>query len=179
MVISFRDLMSCYPTGVTIVTSLDATGQPQGMTCSSLASVCLEPPTLLVCLHTRSHTYQAIDDRRRFAVNFLHGGSRAAAETFASSVDRFRQLRWTSSASGIPLLVEQSLAAAECIVSKQLPIGDHVVVFGEVTSLFECTSSVPLLYGLREYSTWEELAVYPEARGRPAHSSTRKSGVNE
>jgi flavin reductase (DIM6/NTAB) family NADH-FMN oxidoreductase RutF len=152
--------MSRFPTGVTVVTSLDASGRPQGMTCSSLASVCLDPPTLLVSLHAGSHTYRAVDERRRFAVNLLHGGGRVAAETFAAPVDRFGELTWERSPSGIPLLTDHSLAIAECTVSNSLAVGDHVVVFGEVVNLYECVSDVPLLYGLREYSSWQGAAVF-------------------
>ncbi|MGH3530178.1 MAG: flavin reductase family protein, partial [Pseudonocardiaceae bacterium] len=46
----FRTLMSVFPTGVAVVTTLGQDGSPQGMTCSALASVTPYPPTLLVCL---------------------------------------------------------------------------------------------------------------------------------
>src|SRR5439155_979792 len=46
----FRAMMSAFPTGVAVVTTTDADGRPHGMTCSSVCSVTLEPPTLLVCL---------------------------------------------------------------------------------------------------------------------------------
>ena len=72
----FRALMTRFPTGVTVVTAMDGGGRPQGMTCSSLASVCLRPPTLLVCLRTLSATQRAVEATGAFAVNLLHSGGR-------------------------------------------------------------------------------------------------------
>ena len=49
-------LMSSYPTGVAVVTAIDDDGNPHGMTCTSLASVALNPPTLLVSFQRTSGT---------------------------------------------------------------------------------------------------------------------------
>ncbi|MGW7793609.1 flavin reductase family protein, partial [Streptomyces tricolor] len=56
----FRDLMSRFPSGVTVVTARGPGGEPVGMTCSSVASVCTDPPTLLVCLRSDSATLAAV-----------------------------------------------------------------------------------------------------------------------
>jgi flavin reductase (NADH) len=42
----FRDLMSSFLAGVVIVTGMHPDGAPRGMTCSSVTSVTLLPPTL-------------------------------------------------------------------------------------------------------------------------------------
>ncbi|MFI6458779.1 flavin reductase family protein, partial [Streptosporangium amethystogenes] len=47
---AFRGFMSSYFTGVTIIASIDGDERPHGLTCNSLTSVTLDPPTLLVCL---------------------------------------------------------------------------------------------------------------------------------
>jgi flavin reductase (NADH) len=52
--------MSSFPTGVSIVTAMDRHGHPRGATCSSLASVTLSPPTLLVCLREHGGTLLAV-----------------------------------------------------------------------------------------------------------------------
>ncbi len=70
----FREFMSSYPSGVTIVTTYDHDGAPRGFTCSSMCSVTMEPPTLLLCVNTRSTTLDAVHDCTRFAVNLLHSG---------------------------------------------------------------------------------------------------------
>ena len=43
----FRTALGDYATGVTIITALDAAGQPIGMTANSFASVSLDPALVL------------------------------------------------------------------------------------------------------------------------------------
>jgi flavin reductase (NADH) len=148
----YKDLMSTFPTGVAVVTSIDNSGRPRGMTCSSLSSVTLVPPTLLACLRTGSATLHAVQDHRGFAVNLLHAQGRHAAELFSSPVgDRFSRIRWRPSCSGLPWLVADAFALAECTVSGTVEVGDHTVVFGEVDEV-TMTPGTPLLYGIRRFS---------------------------
>ncbi|MCT2589150.1 flavin reductase family protein [Streptomyces sp. N2-109] len=151
---SYRDLMSAFPTGIAVVTSLDVAGRPQGMTCSSMTSATLSPPTLLVCLRTGSATLEAVTSHRRFAVNLLHDGGRGAAEVFSGPhPDRFSWVDWKPSWSGLPWLVHDAFAVAECEVSGARRVGDHTVVFGEVDRISQ-VDGTPLLYGLRRFVAW-------------------------
>ncbi|GIG92293.1 flavin reductase family protein [Plantactinospora endophytica] len=151
-----RLLMSSYPTGVSVITAVDAYGMPHGMTCTSLSSVTLRPPTLLICLNAKSGTLAAIGDQGVFAVNLLHSGAQATAELFASRTpDRFRDVAWKpADRSGAPWLVDDALAVAECTVRRRLPVGDHDVVIGEVINL-RYSEGTPLLYGMRRYSRFD------------------------
>ncbi|GAA3463245.1 flavin reductase family protein [Saccharothrix longispora] len=149
-----RALMGSFPTGVAVVTAVGADGAPRGMTCTSLASVTLDPPTLLVCLDTARRTTAAVR-RGRFGVNLLHAPGRRAAEVFSSPVpDRFGAVAWRSAAvTGMPWLFEDSLAFAGCVVRESTVVGDHVVVLGEVSEI-NWSGGTPLMYGRREFSTW-------------------------
>ena len=156
----FRALMSDFPSGVAVVTALQPDGTPRGTTCSSLSSVTLSPPTLLVCLEGRSDTLDAIRAAGQFAVNLLHDCGRRAAETFAAKVpDRFARVGWRPApGSGLPWLTEDTLALAECRVSGLLETGDHTVVLGRVTHVVR-TPGAPLLYGRRQFSHWDPAAL--------------------
>ncbi|KWX04314.1 hypothetical protein TH66_02800 [Carbonactinospora thermoautotrophica] len=153
--IEHRALMSAFPTGVAVITALDEEDRPHGLTCTSLASVTLSPPTLLVCLDTRSGTLGAIRHGGQFAVNLLHSRSQRVAEIFSTPVpDRFGQVRWhRSTRLGVPWLVEDAFALAACTVSGSVLVGDHEVVFGEVREIM-VGDDVPLLYGMRRFATW-------------------------
>jgi flavin reductase (DIM6/NTAB) family NADH-FMN oxidoreductase RutF len=153
-VASYLDLMSSFPTGVSVVTTVDSEGRPQGMTCTSLTSVTVSPPTLLVCLRIDSATLRAVRHSGAFAVNLLHCDSRPAAELFASPCpDRFDRVRWRRSEAGLPWLVDEAFAIAECRVQNLLDVGEHTVVLGTVAALAQ-DPATPLLYGLRQFSTW-------------------------
>jgi len=169
----YRRLMSSFPTGVAVVTSVGADHSPRGATCSSLASITLDPPTLLVSLTTRSGTLAAILQRRCFAVNLLHARARRTAEIFSSPVaDRFRHVPWRpTDAEGLPWLERDTLAVAECTVAQLLAVGDHTLVLGEVSNVL-MLPDVPLLYGMRQFSTWQ-IGVPEHADPVPADRSER------
>jgi flavin reductase (DIM6/NTAB) family NADH-FMN oxidoreductase RutF len=152
----FRTMMSGFPTGVCVVTSVDADGAPWGMTCSSVCSVTLAPPTLLLCLRSGSPTLAAALDRGAFTVNLLHEGAQDAAELFASgNPHRFDLLPWEQHADAAgPHLVRDAHTVADCVVSLTQTIGDHVIVFGEVHRIARHRPRPPLLYGLRQFRAW-------------------------
>ncbi|HKT00663.1 MAG TPA: flavin reductase family protein [Rugosimonospora sp.] len=150
-----RTLMSMFPSGVSVVTTTGADGTPYGMTCSSLCSVTLEPPTLLVCLNTRGRTLPAIRARRYFGVNLLHSRARPAAELFArTGLDRFAAVHWEPSPhAGLPWLSADAFALAECRVAAVRVVGSHAVVYGQVVAV-DLADDTPLLYGLRRFAGW-------------------------
>ncbi|MET9763712.1 flavin reductase family protein [Streptomyces sp. NPDC006372] len=149
--------MTTHPAGVAIVTTAGPDGRPWGMTCSSLCSVTLQPPTLLVCLRGESPTLAALLEASAFAVNLLHDRAAPVADLFASgSPDRFDKVEWVPEPeSGLPHLIEDAHTIADCHVSETRPVGDHVVVFGEAIQVETRAnqSSSPLLYGLRQYGS--------------------------
>ncbi|WP_103500476.1 MULTISPECIES: flavin reductase family protein [unclassified Streptomyces] len=159
----FRALMSGFPSGVGVVTSVDHRGQPTGMTCSSLSSVTLQPPTLLVCLRDRSRTLVAIRESGAFAVNLLTQEARSTAELFASGApDRFGRVRWTMDADAAgPHLGHDAHAVADCRLTGTQLVGDHVVALGEVRRVVWHEEPRPLLYGLRRYAAWSAAVKEP------------------
>lgn len=151
--------MSTFCTGVTVVTAVAGDGRPHGLTCTSLTSVTVSPPTLMVCLDERSGTLVAIRDSGRFAVNLLHDGGRRAAEVFSSAApDRFDRIPWCHGETGGLWLMEDAFAVAECRVVKAVVIGDHVAVFGEVAHVRQ-RAETPLLYGMRRFGSWAKEVV--------------------
>ncbi|MFJ7075527.1 flavin reductase family protein [Streptomyces sp. NPDC098781] len=163
----FRELMSAFPTGVGVITAFRADGRPVGMTCSSICSVSLEPPTLLVALRNASPTLAAVLESSVFSLNFLHEGAREVAKLFASGdADRFDQVDWRDDGTcGGPHLVRAAHARADCRAVRHERVGDHTVVYGEVAATragpgggrpeaIRPEAIRPLLYGQRRYATW-------------------------
>jgi flavin reductase (NADH) len=149
-----RRLMGSFPTGVAVVTSVDACGHPHGLTCTSLTSVSVEPPTVLVCLNLASGTYAAVRESGAFALNLLRPVGRRAAEVFSAPVpDRFAAVDWVLSPAGLPWLAADAFAMAECRVEAVHPAADHAIVVGTVEALSYRTDAV-LMYGMRRFSRW-------------------------
>lgn len=166
---AFRALMSEFPTGVAVVTALEPDGTPRGTTCTSIASVTVDPPTLLICLENRSVTFAAIRRIGCFAVNLLGDGGRRVAENFAAKVpDRFARVGWRPGpVLGLPRLTHDTLVYAECLVSGMNEVGDHTIVLGRVSDVLP-GGGAPLLYGRRRFSHWSENTQTTAAgRSRP------------
>src|SRR5262245_65185484 len=81
----FRRVLGHFASGVTVVTTWDAAGHPAGLTASSVASVSLDPPLVLVCVAHTAQSYQALQTHGRFAINILHLDHEQIARRFASS----------------------------------------------------------------------------------------------
>ncbi len=147
----FRKAMSCFASGVTIVTT-EADGVPFGMTVSAFCSVSLVPPLVLVCIEKSARIHEAIPKAERFAVNILRAGQEAISNTFASRTgDRFEGIRVREGKLKVPLL-DDSLAIVECRLHASLPGGDHTIFVGEVVAA-AIGEGEPLLYFRSAYGT--------------------------
>ena len=151
----FFAIMSAFPTGVAVVTTLDADGEPRGLTTNALCSVSGRPPLLLVCLDRESRTLPAVLNSGRFVVNLLAEQRDELARVFASKAeDKFDGVDWKPGLGGMPCLRADSLAYAECAVEQRFEAGDHVIVTGLVEAgMAPDPASVPILYFRRSYSS--------------------------
>jgi flavin reductase (DIM6/NTAB) family NADH-FMN oxidoreductase RutF len=59
---ALRTTLGAFTTGVTVVTTVDATGKRHGVTANSFSSVSLEPPLILWSQSLTSRSYPAFAD---------------------------------------------------------------------------------------------------------------------
>ena len=141
----FRQLLGRFATGVTILTTRGTDGQPIGMTASSVASVSLEPPLVLVSVSREHDMHAALGAASHFALNVLAADQEAVSRRFAlDHPDRFGGVGYRVSKHGIAIL-DGVLASIECEKHTEVPGGDHTVVFGLVVDGAVSDRS-PLLY---------------------------------
>ncbi|NXY98870.1 flavin reductase family protein [Streptomyces sp. BR123] len=159
--------MSAFPSGVSVVTALGTDSEPRGMTCSSLASVALSPPTVVLCLRTQSPTTQAVLETGQVAVNLLDEQARPVSDLFASGdPERFARTEWRLPlGAGGPHLTGAAHAIADGEVAHAVEFGDHTAVFVRVHRVSLREDGRPLLYGRRRYARWSDATSVP---GPPA-----------
>ncbi|GGN92782.1 hypothetical protein GCM10011579_090990 [Streptomyces albiflavescens] len=158
---TFRSVMGSLPTGVSVVTSLTADGEPRGLTCSAVCSVSASPPLLLVCVKQPSATLEAIHQSSVFAVNFLSAGMAETARTFASPVpERFEGVPWSAGKRTSAPLLDNTVAFAECILTSSHLAGDHQVLIGRLVHGDVSTTNTPLAYWRAQFS---EVHAHPAA----------------
>jgi flavin reductase (DIM6/NTAB) family NADH-FMN oxidoreductase RutF len=143
---TLRDALGCFATGVTVVTCLDDSDQPAGITVNSFTSVSLDPPLLLVCLHKQAACAAALTSAANFAINVLQTGQQPASITFSTRVDdRFGTMAWSCGEAGAPIL-KDSLCVFECERFAVYDGGDHHILVGQVVKASFDAGLDPLLY---------------------------------
>ncbi|MFE4259755.1 flavin reductase family protein [Streptomyces sp. NPDC056883] len=123
---------------------------PPGTTVSSLASVSLDPPMLLVCLSHTSRGARTIGSTGEFTVNVLGREQSELAGWFASSrrplgSAGFAGVPHRIGDTGIPVL-DGAVAHLDCRVAQEVSAGDHSIFIGEVTGIGCAEPADPLAY---------------------------------
>ena len=143
---TLRDALGCFATGVTVVTCLDDSGKPAGLTVNSFTSVSLDPPLLLVCVHKMAASATALIEASHFAVNVLQTGQQPASIRFATrDEDRFGATPWACGEAGAPIL-KDSLGVFECERYAVHDGGDHHILIGQVVKASFDGGLDPLLF---------------------------------
>lgn len=148
----FRAALGTFATGVTIVTAMDATGRPIGLTANSFNSVSLEPPLVLWSLSRQAGSMPAFAAGSHYAVNILAAEQKPLAERFSNRhADRFEGVPWRASPSGVPL-VAGAVAWFDCLNRSRYEEGDHLIFVGEVLHCASSGGSPLIFHGGRYYT---------------------------
>jgi len=141
----FRRALSCFATGVAVVTTLDKDGEKVGMTISSFNSVSLDPPLVLWSIANDANSYSVFTNAKHFAVNVLAMHQEELSGQFAQrGGDKFRGLECRSGIEGVPILPDYA-ACFECSTENIFDGGDHKIIVGRVLKL-EDRESDPLIF---------------------------------
>src|SRR5512133_2881720 len=141
----FRNALGTFATGVTIVTAMAADGKPYGVTCSSFASVSLNPPLVLWSLGMFSQGLTIFQNASNFTVNVLGTSQQALASKFAkASKEKLVGVNWSRGPGDAPLLTD-SLANFQFRAANRYYGGDHIIFLGAVEA-YSYNRQEPLLF---------------------------------
>lgn len=151
----FKDALSCWCSGVSVVTTRGNGGLMYGLTVSSFSSLSLDPPLILVCIDSRNRFKDMVRESAGFAVSILDARQRDASNYFArpgrSPSTDFTEIDGDWTASGQPV-VKDSMAWLACALHESIEVGDHTIVIGRVVETWS-SEGTPLLYFKRGYRT--------------------------
>jgi flavin reductase (DIM6/NTAB) family NADH-FMN oxidoreductase RutF len=140
-----RNAFGHFATGVTIITTRTASGNPIGMTVNSFASLSLDPPLALWSLARASVNFDVFHATSHFAVHVLGTEQSPLARQFATKdIDRFLGVTTTDCASGVPRLDDYH-ACFECETYARYDGGDHSIIVGRILAVDERPGD-PLLF---------------------------------
>jgi flavin reductase (DIM6/NTAB) family NADH-FMN oxidoreductase RutF len=154
----YRATMAHLACGVTVVTSALA-GEDVGMTATAICSVSLDPPMMLVCVGEGSRMYEALAESEGWAVSILPADARQVASRFAirgRPSDRLllADLAWHRGPVTGHVVLDEALAAVECVTEQRALAGDHAVVIGRVVGVSTRNpSAAPLVHFRSRYRT--------------------------
>lgn len=151
----FKDGMRKLAGAVSLIATKGNYGQG-GITATSVCSITLEPPTLMVSVNKFTSLNEIIKNNNSFSVNILKAGAEPMASLFAGignvpMEDRLSNGDWFIGKTG-KVLYKHSLASFGCDISKVVEMNTHSVIFGQVTEVNFCKDQVhPLIYFNRSY----------------------------
>ncbi len=155
-----RKALSCFATGVTIVTT-HWQGQDWGMTCNSFNSVSLNPRLVLWSIRRESSSLAAFTQGAGFTISVLAQSQQALARQFAtgSMSERFAGVRGQREAGG-RLRLEGCVAWFECDLHQLVEAGDHIIVLCAVRD-FGWQDSAALGFWRSRFGQFEPLEAPP------------------
>lgn len=149
---AFRQTLGQFPTGVTIITTRSAHGNPVGMTASSFNSVSINPPLILWSIDHKAHGLDIFRESEYFAVNILSEQQQDLSNVFASTgADKFKGLNFAEGIGQTPLLAG-CLAQLECRTWNTYDGGDHTIIIGEVLDYRHDDSKNALVFYQGDYA---------------------------
>jgi 3-hydroxy-9,10-secoandrosta-1,3,5(10)-triene-9,17-dione monooxygenase reductase component len=145
-----RRVMGHFATGVTIITTTDQDGKPNGLTANAFLSLSLDPPLVLISVDKNATCYACFQLQNGFTVNFLSEDQEEVSRRFATKgIDKFAGLGWRVGNNGAAI-IDGALAHVECKISQCYEGGDHTIVIGEILEA-RATGDRPLLFYKGKY----------------------------
>jgi flavin reductase (DIM6/NTAB) family NADH-FMN oxidoreductase RutF len=150
----FRGAMRHLAGGVSVIT-VGRGKEIAGMTVTSVSSLSVDPPTLIVSLNRESSSWPLLRRHGFFGVSLLTADQLDIAERFTGKdglkgADRFAGAQWTTRVSGVPLLVG-ALSAIDCEAEDVIERHSHAIVIGRVLDLRTSQRTAALAYWQGRY----------------------------
>ena len=155
----YKQVMGSFPSGVTVITTLDEDGQLVGLTASAFSSLSMDPALVLFCPNYSSDSYPVLIRRKQFAIHLLSAEQQHEAYSFAKKgKEKAQGIDWQLSELGNPLL-EGATAIIECELWREYDGGDHAIIVGAVKNLILPEQAVtPMVYHRGKLGALPQLA---------------------
>lgn len=151
-----------HPGGVAVITA-DIGDGPAGLTATSVSSVSVDPPLLVVSVSDRSSTSPVLTRADTLVVHLLGAGQLHLAQLCATSgVDRFADTSlWSRLDTGEPYFVDARTRILGQVVDR-IPAGSASLLIVEALEIEQLATEDPdaaLVYHRRAWHSLSELSV--------------------
>ena len=143
---AFRQCMRRLASGVSVVTCRSG-DDVVGITATSVTSLSMSPPSLLVAMRSASSSLPHLLKARRFSVHLLDEAGQRAADAFAGRLGPaprrdLVKIDITQDGERLPT----SLAAIDCRLARTIPVYTHTLLVGVVENAEIAGDGDPLIY---------------------------------
>ena len=141
--------------GGVCVIATQADGVRHASTVTSVSSLSMDPPSMVVCIKRDSSIHSPLQMARKLSVNLLSTGQIEVADSCTgfdggTGEARFKNGSWIMHSSGVPVL-EDTLTSIVCKVEESWVGGSHSVMLCTVEDIVEGVAGQPLVYANRSY----------------------------
>ena len=129
---NFRLAMRRYIYSVSIMSNKDNADNPNAITVSSVTSISMNPPSLLICINKSSRIHDTIELGSKFCINLLNNKQEDLSNICSDENmydQRFKDKNWNL--EDIPFL-QNAQANIFCKVDKLTSYHTHTIVIGLV-----------------------------------------------
>jgi len=147
----YKDAWSKFASGVTVITTMETSGSVHGMTASSVTSVSLDPPLVLVVVGEERQSHELIENNGRFGISILRNDQVDIAIHFATPPEERDSISESNITSlGQSQVISGAIASMDCLVTDAYKAGDHTIFLGNVCAI-QLGKGDPLVWFQREF----------------------------
>jgi len=126
-------------------------GENAGYIGNTAFQVTSSPPQIAISCHKKNTSAEKILQSKKFSLSVL----KKKADTSligkfgfmsSSETDKFENLQTITAATGVPIVVDSSVAWFDCKVVSSHDVGTHILIIGEVVENEVISSDKPLTY---------------------------------
>jgi flavin reductase len=165
---TFRKAMRRVAATVSVV-SVQRGGERHGTTATSLTSISMDPPSVLVCFNKAGRLHDFLHNGDSFCVSVLHTDNLETSRAFAgpmSAAERFAVGDWKTDPDGT-LYLADAQANLFCVKELEVEYGSHTIFIGRVERAMVRDDVAPLLYSDGAYASCGGLIPLTKAAAKP------------
>ncbi len=131
-----------HPRNTILVTCIGSDGRPNIITLAWSMPVSLNPPIVAVSIAPRRYSHKLIEESKEFVINIptmeIVKETLYCGRVSGRKVDKFKEAKLTAApAKKVKApIIKECVAHLECIVNRQISVGDHTIFLGKVVTAY-------------------------------------------
>ena len=140
------------PTKQTVfIMSAEKNDTRRAVTVSSVTSLSLDPPMIIVCINKNASIHKILENGRKFCLNLLRSDQKDLANLCSGQDDGEKRFSLGEWHSHDPVYLESAQSNIFCSIEELIPFSSHSLVIGKVYELNHSGDKDPLIYQDGDY----------------------------